>query len=86
MRVLRLTCALLAAAALLAGCSDDESRPESPGTPTVTAQSTSPSPTPSRPAPSTRPSSGPAGTEGFTVRYLDRDGNIQTLQPKDFPR
>jgi hypothetical protein len=84
MRVLRLFCALVAAAALLAGCSDDAARPESPSTPTVTAP---PSATPPSAAPrDPLPASTSVGSEGFTVRYLDADGKISTLQPQDFPR
>ncbi len=82
MRVLRLACALLAAAALLVGCSDEESRPESP-TPSASA---SPTPLPSGTAPSIPSAAGSVGSDGFTVRYLDSDGQVKTLQPKDFPR
>lgn len=80
MRVLRLAGALLAAAALLAGCSDDELRPASPA-PSASASVT--------PGPSTSPAvpaAGSSGSEGFTVRYLDPGGTVKTLQPKDFPR
>jgi hypothetical protein len=84
MRVLRLFCALVAAAALLAGCSDDAARPESPSTPAATAPPASapPSAAPRDPV----PASTSVGSEGLTVRYLDADGKIRTLQPKDFPR
>jgi hypothetical protein len=48
-----------------------------------------PAPTPS--APSSRPAdprlqSGPTGSDGLNVRYLDADGSIKTLQVRDFVR
>jgi hypothetical protein len=38
------------------------------------------------PAPSAGLSTGPAGSEGLTVRYLDADGKIQTVEVENFPR
>ena len=84
MRLPRSAFALLAAAALLAGCGDDELPPESPSTAPATA-----SPAPS--APSARTAPAPAGStsygsDGFTVRYLGPDGKLKSLAPEDLPR
>jgi hypothetical protein len=85
MRLPRSAFALLAAAALLSGCGDDELPPESPATAPVTA-----SPTPS--APSARATPAPSagstsyGSDGFTVRYLGPDGKLKSLAPEDLPR
>ena len=72
MKPFRLACVALVAAAALAGCADDPA-PESPP------------PTPSA-SPSARPTAVPMGSEGLNLRYLDEDGEIKTLEVKDFPR
>ena len=41
---------------------------------------------PPAPAPTVGVSVAPAGSEGLTVRYLDADGKIQSLNVEDFPR
>jgi len=57
----------------LGGC--DRSEPASPP----------PAPTPAPSTGSVAPVS-PVGSEGLTVRYLDADGKIRTLDVENFPR
>lgn len=80
MTLARVAGVLLAAGAILTGCSDDSSPAEQPASaPPSPPQTAPPSPAPLRTA-------APAGTGGMTIRYLDSDGKIKTVRVEDFPR
>jgi hypothetical protein len=59
----------------LAGCDRVSSADPAP---TPTASTTA--------APLPEPPSTAGRADGLSIRYLDRDGTVQTLEPKDFPR
>ncbi len=79
MRVLGSAGALLAVVAVLAGCGEGSTSPPGLGAPVPSS--------PVRSGGPVRPTADPLpASDGLTVRYLDRDGQIKTLRVEDFPR
>ena len=74
MRALGWTLTAVIALGALAGCDRASSADPDP-TPTVSIAA----------APLPEPPSTAGQADGLSIRYLDRDGTVRTLEPKDFP-